>query len=136
MQEHITTSTDSVLALSWSLGWASVLAGFASGALIGLGFHRDEFLGGYGSLRRRMTRLGHIAFVALGILNLLYGLAPTLGLSPDWPEYGSVSLAVGTVAMPLVCFLTAWRPGFRHLFFIPVIALVVGALSALLGGLS
>lgn len=136
MQDHLPSITPAAITLSWCLGWTSILAGFVSGALIGLAFHREDFWGGYGSLRRRMARLGHIAFVALGILNLLYALSPTLGLGPRWPELGSTSLAVGTLAMPLVCFLTAWRPGFRHLFFVPVIALAIGALTALLGGLS
>ena len=31
-------------------------------------------MGGYGSFRRRLTRLGHIAFFGLGFVNLFYGL--------------------------------------------------------------
>ena len=53
-------------------GWSLVLAGFASGALLGFGFHRETFWGGYASLRRRLVRLGHVACVALGVLNLLF----------------------------------------------------------------
>ena len=54
--------------MNWQAGWMLVLVGFAVGSGIGLGFARDEFLGGYTSLRRRMLRLGHIALVALGLL--------------------------------------------------------------------
>ena len=119
-------------AFAWTFGWGLILAGFLSGALVGLGFHREDFLGGYSSLRRRLVRLGHIALVALGILNLAYALTPLVGLSPRWPELGALGLAIGGVAMPLVCFLTAWRPVFRHVFFIPVLALSLGALSTVL----
>jgi hypothetical protein len=36
--------------------------------------------------------------------------------------------------MPLVCFLTGWRPGYRHLFPVPVVALVLAVLFTLRGG--
>lgn len=39
----------------------------------------------------------------------------------------AVALLVGAVAMPLVCYLAAWRQPLRHLFFVPVAALLVGA---------
>jgi len=51
---------------NWMLGWGLVLAGFLSGAAIGLSFHREDFLGGYTSFPRRMLRLGHVALIALG----------------------------------------------------------------------
>ncbi|MCB9916005.1 MAG: hypothetical protein H6828_12820 [Planctomycetes bacterium] len=118
--------------LSWTAGWALVLAGFASGACVGLGFLREGFLGGYTSPRRRLVRLGHVALVALGMLNLAYAAAPALGLAPRWPAAGAWGLVLGGVLMPLVCFLTAWRPACRHLFAVPVLSLGLGALSALL----
>src|SRR5262245_23719460 len=62
--------------LNWYAGWGLLLAAFATGALAGLGFHREDFLGGYGSFRRRLLRLGHIALAALGMLNLIYALSP------------------------------------------------------------
>ena len=108
-------------ALNFSAGWWLILAAFVTGALIGLGFHRENFLGGYGSFRRRLVRLGHIALAALGGLNVLYGLSPV----PAHPLPGPLLLA-GGIAMPLVCFLSAWKRGFRHLFFIPVVLLVAG----------
>ncbi|MEI6491512.1 MAG: hypothetical protein WCO94_03105 [Verrucomicrobiota bacterium] len=107
--------------LNFSAGWWLILASFATGAAIGLGFHREDFLGGYGSFRRRLVRLGHIALAALGGLNVLYGLAPVpVNAVPGW------LLLAGGIAMPVVCFLSAWRDGFRHLFFIPVVLLLSG----------
>lgn len=117
-------------------GWAFVLAAFLTGALVGLGFHKPGFLGGYDSLRRRMTRLGHIAFAALGMINVLYGLTPFPPAGTAAAAVASVGLIVGGVAMPAVCFLTAWREPFRHLFFIPVASLVAGVVAILVGGFS
>lgn len=65
------------LSLNRQAGWSLILCGFVSGSLLGLGFHRAEFLGGYGSFRRRLLRLGHIALVALGMLNVLFSVSAT-----------------------------------------------------------
>jgi hypothetical protein len=119
-------------------GWSLILAGFVSGAGIGLGFHRADFLGGYGSFRRRVLRLGHVACVALGMLNLLAVLASDRldAGAGGWLQTGSWLLIAGGVAMPLVCFLTAWREKARHLFAVPVVALVVAAVLHLAAALS
>jgi hypothetical protein len=120
--------------LNWQCGWWLVLAGFVTGAIIGLSFHRDDFLGGYHSFRRRLVRLGHIALAALGIMNVVFSLSP-------WPAPGSVlgaaasiCFVAGGVTMPAACFLTAWRERFRHVFAVPVISLVLAVIFTCLGG--
>jgi hypothetical protein len=110
--------------MNWAAGWWLILAGFASGALVGLFFHRADFLGGYGSFRRRMLRLGHIALCALGMLNLIVGLS----------SQSSVLFVAGGVMMPAVCFLTAWEERYRRLFFVPVVTLVAAVALILMGG--
>ena len=110
-------------------GWFGFFGGAASGALIGLYFHRDNWLGSYDSFPRRMIRLGHIAFFGLGLINILFALSATTG-SP-WTDWGSRLLVVGMITMPLTCFLTAWRKPFRHLFFIPA-GRTLGGITALL----
>jgi hypothetical protein len=35
-------------------------------------------------------------------------------------------LIVGAVTMPAVCYLSAWKPAFRNLFFIPAMSVTVG----------
>src|SRR5258706_550195 len=60
--------------LNLAFGWGWILLGVLSGALLGLHFHKEKFLGGYDAWPRRMTRLGHIAFFGTGILNVLYAL--------------------------------------------------------------
>jgi hypothetical protein len=109
------------------LGWISMIAGALSGAAMGLFFHHETWLGGYASLRRRMVRLGHIAFFGLGIVNVLFALS--LAATPVPLSFGrvaSVGFAVAVVTMPACCFLTAWRPAFRVLFPIPVAGVLVG----------
>jgi hypothetical protein len=117
--------------LNWYFGWSLILTAFVTGAILGLFFYRDDFLGGYASFRRRILRLGHIALAALGMLNVLYGLSPLAAEPSVRARIASLAFVVGGVTMPAVCFLTSWRPGFRHLFFIPVTALVVAVLQTL-----
>jgi hypothetical protein len=122
-----------LVALHWYAGWSLVLAGFLAGSGLGLFFHRDDFLGGYGSFRRRLVRLGHIALIALGLVNVVFALAVehvTAGLLP----FASPALLLGSVSMPVTCFLTAWRPGWRYAFAIPVLALVTAVVLLLIGG--
>jgi hypothetical protein len=120
--------------INWYFGWGSILTAFFTGAILGLFFYRDDFLGGYASFRRRILRLGHIALAALGIINILYSLSP--GLPEPSPQMWIASLGfiVGGAAMPAVCFLTSWRVGFRYLFFIPVSALVIAVIQTLRNG--
>jgi hypothetical protein len=119
--------------LNWYAGWSYILAAFVSGTLIGLGFHRDDFWGGYNSFRRRLARLGHIALAALGMMNVLFGLAPIPPRGLWQADAASWCFVLGGAAMPAVCFLTAWQPGCRALFFIPVTLLVAAAVCTLWG---
>ena len=117
--------------MNWYFGWSLILAAFVSGAFLGLFFYREDFLGGYSSFRRRILRLGHIALAALGSLNVLYGLSPVASEPSLRTQIASLGFIVGGITMPAVCFLTAWRVGFRRLFFIPVSALIIAAIQTL-----
>ena len=115
-------------------GWIGMLGGVVSGAVIGLFFHREDWMGGYSSFRRRMTRLGHISFFGLGFLNMMFAVTTSLVALPPTPlRLASVGLIVGAVTMPVCCFLSAWRKPFRHLFPIPVAGLSVGIVALLAG---
>lgn len=118
-------------------GWIGILGGILSGAIMGLSFHRDEWLGGYGSHPRRLVRLGHISFFGLGILNLLFGLSVRpLQLSARYVTVSSLAFLVSLATMPACCFLTAWRRELRALFPIPVAAASIGVVGILLGFLN
>ena len=120
--------------LNWTGGWTLVLLAFLSGAVLGMGWHRDDFLGGYASFRRRVVRLGHIAFAALGMLNVLFSLAPLPPPGTTAARVASTCLLAGGVTMPLTCFLVGWRPAWRHAFVVPVTLLVAAVIVTLWGG--
>jgi hypothetical protein len=116
------------------VAWAAILAGLLSGTFIGLFFHRPDWMGGYGSWRRRMVRLGHISFFGTGFLNLAFVLSVDHLHLEHAPPLASVMFIVGAISMPTVCFLSAWREGFRQLFFIPVASLIIATGDFLLRG--
>jgi len=97
--------------------WIGFLLGCISGAVPGLFFHKYGWLGGYTSWPRRLIRLAHISFFGIGFLNLGLGLTGNvLGVES---AVASILMLVGAIAMPAVCYASAFRPAFRHLFFIP-----------------
>lgn len=114
-------------------GWVLVLLGLASGLFLGLGFHLEHFLGGYTSLRRRLVRLGHIALVALGALNVLWALsAESLGA----PALAAPLFLVGSALMPALCFAVAWQPKLRLAFAAPALCLTAAVTLLAMGGAS
>ena len=119
--------------LNWYAGWMMVLAAFITGAAIGLRFYREDFWGGYTSFRRRIVRLGHIALAALGMMNVVYSYSPWPSALSFEGRAASLGFVIGGISMPLVCFLSGWNPKFRHLFFIPVVALASAAWWTLSG---
>lgn len=107
--------------------WVWIGAGLLAGAVQGLGFHREQWMGGYASWRRRLTRLGHIAFLGTAVINLAYAFTIQLfDVSHPLLAWISPLLIIGAVAMPTVCYLSAWRMPLRNLFAIPVLALIGG----------
>jgi hypothetical protein len=114
-------------------GWLGMLGGVLSGSLIGLRFHRPDWLGGYDAFPRRMVRLGHISFFGIGMLNVLFGLTVSqTQLRPGPLHVASIGFIVGAVLMPATCFLTAWRERLRHLFVLPVAAVSIAIIALLI----
>jgi len=122
---------DSIFLVQLRAGWILVLLGMLSGLLLGLGFHLDGFLGGYTALRRRLVRLGHIALIALGALNVLWVM--TAGYM-NVPPAASMLFLAGSVCMPTACFMVAWRPGLRLSFGVPALLLVAAVSVLAIGG--
>jgi hypothetical protein len=72
-----------------------------------------------------MLRLAHVALVGTGLLNLAFALSvEALGVKPV-PRIASTLFLAGAATMAPVCGLAAWRPAFRHLFFLPVVSLIL-----------
>lgn len=116
------------------LAWLWILLGFVSGMALGLCFHREEWLGGYGSFKRRLYRLAHISFFGLGAVNLCFYLTfhAASSLRPGL-KVASWALVVGALSMPLCCVAMAQFPRSRLLFGVPVGSLLLGGLLSLLG---
>ena len=120
--------------LNLMAGWSGIVLGFVSGGLMGLGFRRDDWLGGYGALRRRMVRLGHIAFFGLGFVNIAFALSiAAVAIQEPWQRIASAAFIVGAATMPLCCYLTAYRERHWPLFHIPVFSLLLGAVALVIG---
>lgn len=116
--------------LNFSIGWLLIVGGFLSGMLLGLFFARDGWLGGYDAWPRRLLRLGHIAMVALGMLNVLFALSlPYVALAPWEYVLCSWGFIIGGVSMPVVCGVSAWNKPLRALFPIPVASLLTAAIT-------
>ncbi len=118
--------------------WAGILCGMVSGAVHGLGFHHDNYLGGYATWRRRLCRLGHISFFGLAFINLAFAVT-VHQVTGAWSPTGLLKIAsfllvAGAVLMPTVCYLSAFRERWRDAFFAPV-GCLVGGVIALIGGL-
>jgi len=108
--------------------WLWIAIGFVLGSIFGLNFHREEWLGGYTTLKRRLYRLAHISTLALAIINLLFYFTaqslPYPSLSVDIASWGFI---IGAISMPVCCFVMAHNPKLRALFAVPVISLIIAS---------
>lgn len=112
-----------MLQVNLSLGWIWIIAGFISGTVVGIFYHDSNWLGGYATWRRRMVRLGHVSLLGTGFLNLAFVFTVAVG-EGEAPRVTSWLFIAGALTMPTVCFLAAWRDGFRYLFVVPVASLI------------
>jgi len=110
------------------IGWTSLAVGVGTGLVMGMWSFDGpmgvpEWLGAYDSVGRRLARLGHIAFIGLGILDILLAWElPRLGLAPGAKRAAARLMIVGNVLLPPTLFAAA---ACRPLKF----ALPVGAIS-------
>ncbi|HTL59856.1 MAG TPA: hypothetical protein VL361_29565 [Candidatus Limnocylindrales bacterium] len=123
-----------LLQLNLLLAWAWILLGFLSGLGLGLFFHREQWLGGYASLKRRLYRLCHISFFGLGALNLCFVLTvPMLDLSARLLATACWAFIAGAVSMPVCCVIMAHFPSARMLFALPIVSLLLAGVLVVLG---
>jgi len=112
------------------VGWWLIAVGFSTGAAFGLLAQDENWLGGYLNRPRRLARLGHIALIALGALNVVWPLTTTAQKQSVVTSWIAVCFALGGLTMGPACFLTAWRWSCRILFLVPSTVLIVGAVLA------
>lgn len=117
-------------------GWFWIGMGMTVGVWMGMRFRDEQWLGGYGSWARRMVRLGHIAMIALGMINVLYGLSwRAAGFGGLLDSAAAFLWIVGAVLMPLVCFASARYRRAAGLFALPVVVLLLAVTLTWVGRL-
>ena len=115
------------------LAWLWILLGFISGMALGMFFHGENWLGGYGSFKRRMYRLGHISFFGLGAVNLLFCLTvQNFSLAGQLVSVASWAFIVGAITMPVCCVVMAHFPKAHLIFAVPVLSLITGGILTLM----
>jgi hypothetical protein len=114
-----------------SVAWTSMAVGIATGLVMGLWSFDGPvpvpaWLGEYGDTPRRLARLGHIAFLGLGILNLLLDHElPRSGLGARGKRAAAWAMNLGNIALPMGLFAAAaWAPA-KYALSIPATAVFV-----------
>jgi hypothetical protein len=120
-------------------GWASIAVGIGVGLIMGMWSFDGplpvpQWLGEYGDTSRRLARLGHIAFIGLGILNIL--LARELmqsSLDARRKRLASAAMNFGNIVLPLALFAAAaWRPA-KYVMGLPATAVFIALVLAAWG---
>lgn len=114
-----------------TVGWISLAVGVATGLVMGLWSFDGPvtppaWLGEYGDTARRLARLGHIAFIGLGMINILLAHElPHSALGPRARRIASRHMNFGNLALPITLFVAAaWRPA-KYAMAIPATAVFV-----------
>jgi len=116
-----------IASTNFCAAWIAILLGLITGTIQGVFFHKEDWLGGYSSWKRRILRLGHISFFGMAFLNLaLVMSASYLKMTDQDIAWSARLMLVALITMPLTCYLSVLKKPFRHLFFIPVISSLAG----------
>jgi len=107
-----------------TVGWISLVVGIATGLVMGLWsfdgpMTTPAWLGEYGDTARRLARLGHIAFIGLGIINILIAHElPQSALNTRGRRLASRHMNFGNIVLPITLLvfglLRGWQD--RHVF--------------------
>lgn len=106
-----------------ALGWTGVVVGLLIGLVVGLWAFdgpapAPEHLADYGSTQRRLLRLSHIAWIALGLINVLLGTT-ALAEPARVPQWTRTCMNVGAVFLPLTLLVAVWLPPAKYLMALP-----------------
>jgi hypothetical protein len=132
--------TDSEFARNRVVGWTSLAVGVGVGLVLGLWsfdgpLKPPAWIGEYGDTSRRLVRLGHIAFIGLGLIDILIErelVRSALGSRAR--AVASRAMVAGNVLLPLTLFVGAVYRPFKYFMAVPAgavfLALVLAALGA------
>lgn len=120
-------------------GWSLFLFGILYGDLLGT-FVFDgpvaapALFADYASLPRRLIRFAHIACMALGMVNILYGHEiDRLRLSEKWRRIGSSSMILSGLLMPIFLTLAAFQIEWKWGLPVPSTAALVAVVVVIVG---
>jgi hypothetical protein len=121
----------------WCLLLAGILGGIALGTFVFDGpLRAPARFADYGALPRRLIRFAHIAAMALGILNVLYGREiDRPSLSRGSRAAGSTLMIAAGAGMPVLLALAAFDLRWRGALLLPATAAFV-AIAILVRGLA
>ena len=120
--------------LNITFGWLWINAGVISGMIMGLWSFKGPLkspagMEDYSSLPRRFVRLGHVAFIALSMINILYGQAiDNVNLPHFLKEAGSYAMIFAAVGIPLGCMTAAFRNKLKYCLALPATSFLVATL--------
>jgi len=118
-----------------SFGWLWILIGIIAGAIMGMWSFNGPLtspLGEYTALPRRMVRLAHIAFIALAIINILYGYEIDK-IKSKFKNLGSQFMIYGAILMPLFLIAAAFFEPLKYLTVIPATLVTIALLIMVFG---
>lgn len=122
-----------------SFGWIWILFGIFVGVVMGMWAFNGPMaspVGDYTSLPRRMLRLSHISFIALAIINLLYGYEiDNIKLKKSYKKTGSLCLIYGAILMPLLLIAAIFYEPFKYLTAIPAVLVIISLIIMVVGKL-
>jgi hypothetical protein len=122
-------------------GWSLFLVGILGGWYLGLWVFNGPLpappgLADYGSLPRRLIRFAHIACMALGLTNVLYGHElERVALTDGARRFGSWCMITAGALMPVLLTLTAFQNFWKWGLTVPSSAAFV-AVAILVRGLA
>ncbi len=112
-------------------GWFWIVTGIIIGAIVSMWAFNGPLtppssMEDYAALPRRFLRLSHIAFIALGMINILYGLCYDLAnLKKTFKEISSVFLVTGTLLMPLILLFSAFIEKLKLFSALPISLILI-----------
>lgn len=120
-----------------SFGWVWILVGIILGAVMSLWSFNGPLpspVGDYSSLPRRLLRLSHIAFIALAIMNILYGYeVDKINMKEKFKKIGSKCMMYGAILMPILLLAAVFLEPLKYLTIIPAILIIISVLIMVFG---
>ena len=86
-------------------------------------------------MAKKDVSAGTYFFFGIGFINLAFAFTISQLRLSDNLAASSWLLIIGAITMPLCCYSCAFWKGFRHLFVVPVVSLVLGVALLISRGL-